>query len=182
MERTCKIATALMPKEKGYSAITFPNSKMEADGWRRLLELLSAAGVRVTMGVYVPDSITFTDHQEEELRTIAAKEMLSDFDRRCEDWLWRPPLEAYVEHASLQTPKDILSDLERFMSDTDVRDLRTRLARSESLENLHLEVLNDQDAARIVPALDAALPSLRYLVHLSEYMLLSCTRQCSVPS
>ncbi|XP_050740018.1 uncharacterized protein LOC127010185 [Eriocheir sinensis] len=87
VEAACRIAAVMCPREESYRDIRFPGSSLGFGGYRRVLEGLGAAGVRVSGGVFVPDTV-ITKAEMEELNTFAESLMGCGFYRYSIDVLW----------------------------------------------------------------------------------------------
>lgn len=65
IEAAWRIAAALRPTERGFWDINFPGASLAVDGWRRLVNGLAEAKVRVGVTLYVPDTnISLNEHPQ----------------------------------------------------------------------------------------------------------------------
>lgn len=87
LEATSKIAAILRPTESAYDEVVFPRSQVGADGWKRLMDQLAEAGVKVkTCITTVLESLT--DEEGKMLDTYAVSTMGCNFTRIPEDKMW----------------------------------------------------------------------------------------------
>ncbi|XP_050705370.1 uncharacterized protein LOC126990752 [Eriocheir sinensis] len=81
------VAATLCPGQRGYRGIRFPGATLRADGWEAVLRGMKDRGVRVGVGVYVPDC-TITNDEKGLLNTLAESLLGCGFYRWTEEDLW----------------------------------------------------------------------------------------------
>lgn len=89
VEKTWSIIEALRPRMKGYWAVLFHDTIMNASEWMRLISRMHYAGVRVESSVYISNNNTMTEQEEAELITFAKTRMLGGILRLDKELLWK---------------------------------------------------------------------------------------------
>ncbi|XP_063847697.1 uncharacterized protein LOC135092875 isoform X1 [Scylla paramamosain] len=88
VEVAWRIAAALCPSKKGLWDIYFPAASLRTDGWRRLINGLAEAGVRVGATLYVPEStISLNEHLQ--LFSFTESLLGCQLRRSSAEWLWQ---------------------------------------------------------------------------------------------
>lgn len=88
LEKASRIAIALQPRMGEYRVINFPGCKMSVTHWKRLIELLADAKVRVRGSLWLLANM-LEEEEYRELRTLARRNGLGGIYSRSEEKLWR---------------------------------------------------------------------------------------------